>query len=286
MEAVLFLHGRGPKPPADNLRQQWLGSNPALQTVDAEGRLPVGMVYWADVAEEIVPKREDVDWVSGHLVGRSFLEIDGRPGLGHDDSAGPDIGRGSAESLVHDFANYFREDPALRDAVRARVREAIQHVAEHVDHILLLAHELGAVIAYEVLTHRRYMPGGGQFVDLGDATRARVSLVTMGSPLGWVYDSELTHYVRRSSKTFPRGLRSWLNVYDERDPMTSPPFMADPTLADEYSTFEHNPEDQKVENAAAMPNSVYGYLATEPVAGRIAAFLGASGAVPSPTPSS
>jgi hypothetical protein len=244
------------------------------------------MVYWADVAQEISPRREDVDWVAGHLIGRAFLEVDGKPGLGHDDSGGPEIGRGSAESLIYDIANYFREDPALRDAVRARVREAIEHVAEHVDHILLLAHEFGAVVAYEVLTHRRYMPGGGAFVDLGDATRAKVSLVTMGTPLGWVYDAELTRYVRRSSKTYPRGLRSWLNVFDERDPMTSPPFMADPTLADEYSTFEHSPEDHQVEVAVNMPNSVYGYLATDPVTARIEAFLSASGFATTSAPSS
>lgn len=280
MQAVLFLHGRGPKPAADALRQQWLESVPTLKAVDSEGRLPVGMVYWADVAQEIEPRREDVDWVAGHLVGRAFLEVDGKPGLGHDDSAGPNIGRGSAESLVYDLANYFREDPALREAVRTRVREAIQHVAEHVDNILLIAHELGGVVAYEVLTHRRYMPGGGEFIDLGDATRAKVSLVTMGTPLGWVYDAELTGYVRRSSKTYPRALQSWLNVFDERDPMATPPFMADPTLADEYSTFEHNAEDHQVENGALMPNSVYGYLATEPVSGRIEAFLDASGLVP------
>jgi hypothetical protein len=286
MQAVLFLHGRGPKPPADALREQWLGSLPDLKAMDADGRLPVGMLYWADVAESIEPAASDVDWVSGHLVGRAFLEVDGKPGLGHDDSAGPEIGRGSAASIVYDMANYFRKDPALRDAVRGRVREAIQHVAEHVDNILLLAHELGAVIAYEVLTHRRYMPGGGDFVDLGDPTRAKISLVTLGSPLGWIYDAELTQYVRRSSKTFPRGLSSWLNVFDERDPIATPPFMADPTLADEFSTFEHNAEDYTVENSAAMPNSVYGYLATEPVANMVASFLRSPGAVPSSSPAS
>ncbi|HEX5938788.1 MAG TPA: hypothetical protein VFZ12_00335 [Dehalococcoidia bacterium] len=286
MQAVLFLHGRGPKPPADALREQWLESLPTLKAIDGEGRLPIGMLYWADVAESIEPAASDVDWVSGHLVGRAFLEIDGKPGLGHDDSAGREVGRGSAASMVYDVANYFRKDPAFRDAVRARVREAIEHVAEHVDSILLLAHELGAVIAYEILTHRRYMPGGGEFVDLGDQTRAKISLVTMGSPLGWVYDAELTQYVRRSSKTFPRGLNSWLNVFDERDPIAAPPFMADPTLADEFSTFEHNAEDQVVENPARMPNSVYGYLSTEPVANTVAAFLGSTGAVPAPSPAS
>jgi hypothetical protein len=280
MQAVLFLHGRGPKPPADTLREQWLQSVPALKSADSDGTLPVGMVYWADVAESITPSAEDVERVRGHLIGRSFHEIDGKPGLGNDDSAGPEIERGSAESVVYDVANYFREDPSLRDAVRARVREAIQHVAQHVDHILLVSHEFGAVIAYEVLTHRRYMPGGGEFVDLGDSTRSKMSLITMGAPLGWVYDAELSHYVRRSSKTFPRGLRGWLNVFDLRDPMTCPPFMADPTLADEYSTFEHSPEDHGVENAARMPNSVYGYLGTEPVAQAVSAFLATAGTVP------
>jgi hypothetical protein len=272
MQAVLLLHGRGLKPNPETLRSQWLARLPMLNRSDGQGPA-VGMITWADVAPEFPPTAQDIEWVAGHLVGRAFREIDGKPGLGHDDNNGPDIGRGSADDLVQTLAGYFRTDPAQRNAIRARVREAIQHVAQHVDRILLLTNDLGAVIAYEVLTHRRYGSAGGDFVDLGDDTRAKISLVTMGAPLGWVYDAELTHYIRRSSKTYPRALHGWVNVWDDRDPFAAPPFMRDPTLADEYTTFEYNPRDHSVQNQALMPNSVYGYLETQPVQAAVAAFI-------------
>lgn len=279
MDAVLFLHGIGPKPDADQLREQWLASLPSLREAAEAERLPVGMIHWADIEAGGSPSREDFEWVGGHLVGRAFRELDGQQGLGHDDSGGRDLPRGSADIVIDAIARYFRVDAAFRNAVRARVREAIQHVAEHVDRILLVSHDLGAVVAYEVLTHRRFMPGGGEFVDIGDELRSKLHLVTLGSPLGWIYDAELSHYVRRSSKTFPRGLRRWLNVFDEKDPMTAPPFMADPTLSDEYTTFEHNPVDVGVENATSARNSVYAYLDSEAVQRELEEFAGlASGA--------
>lgn len=231
------------------------------------------MIHWADLASAQEPSAADVEWMSGHLVGRAFREIDGKQGLGHDDSIGTTLGRGRADILIRDFAAYFGSDPSLRNAVRGRVRESIQHVADHVDRILLVAHELGSVIAYEVLTHRRYMPGGGDFEDIGDDLRSRIAFLTLGSPLGWLYDAELAQYVRRSSKTFPRGLGRWTNVYDEKDPMVAPPFLADPTLADDFATFEHNPVDSPLQNPAPTPNSVYGYLSTPPVSELVASFI-------------
>lgn len=273
MQAILFLHGRGRKPDAETLRSQWLASLPQLpQQHDEE--MPIGMVYWADLLPNFPATEAEIEWLSGHLAGQAYLQIDGKPGLGHDDVAGKDFDRGRGDEVVADLAAYFRPDPVLRNALRERVRDAIVHVAEHVDRLLLISHELGSVIAYEVLTHRRYLTGGGHFEDIGDETRAKISLVTLGSPLGWVYDAELVHYVRRSGKTYPRRLKAWTNVFDERDPFPAPPLLGDHTLADDFMDHEHAPIDHSVQNPEPMPNSVYGYLTAEAVRQVVADFMG------------
>ncbi|MBL8858906.1 MAG: S8 family serine peptidase [Planctomycetes bacterium] len=116
---------------------------------------------------------------------------------------------------------------------------------------VVVAHSQGSMIAYSVLQ------------DLGASVDVPLFL-TIGSPLGLAEVRDQLrdiHRLRKGKLPTPAGVRRWVNVYDDKDPVARKE-----DLAPHY-TGNAAPADSKVKNAERSrdPHSATGYLKLGPV---------------------
>ncbi|MFI5709799.1 hypothetical protein [Kribbella sp. NPDC051620] len=108
----------------------------------------------------------------------------------------------------------YQHDDVLATAAHARIREALAGGPR-----VMVGHSLGSVVAYEALCR---IPNHGI-----------TTLVTIGSPLGLRSIRQRLRPVA-SRSGLPPGVRTWVNIYDPRDPVSlAGPLMPYwPTVAD------------------------------------------------------
>ena len=120
---------------------------------------------------------------------------------------------GTVPDVVGDkAAEYLRQFVRVQNYRRSAVRRsvwtrALADVEPH-DRLVIIGHSLGSVVAVDLIPH---LPDGVEVQ----------TLLTVGSPLGFL--SSLREHSRRmkSSSTFPfERLRSWVNIYDPNDLIT------------------------------------------------------------------
>ncbi len=174
------------------------------------------------------------------------------------------------DALLKDLARYYGDD-VLREKVQAQLRSVLE---DHSDRkIMLVAHSMGSIIAYDVLTQLS-APGNDIEVD---------RFVTIGSPLGLRYvkqRGEKNPQQPQATKT-PNCVKSWVNMGDRRDPVA-----LDIDLANDFAANGRGVlcEDIRVRNdyeivkpgekePDANPHKSYGYLRTPEFAGRVHEFL-------------
>ena len=165
------------------------------------------------------------------------------------------------------------------DVLRHDLTEALVRLAGK--RVMLIAHSMGSIIAYDVLR------------DLGrsDTPIPIHHLVTIGSPLGLGTVKENVKRVRTYS---PVRLRTptvvserWVNYADRRDPVA-----LDTHLSNDYKANDAgvSVEDELVRNSyvspggAGNPHKSYGYLRTPELSRHIAEFLASGAEGPSPSP--
>jgi len=104
----------------------------------------------------------------------------------------------------------FLTDAHKRCAAEQRLADAIDRAGKEGRPVILVAHSLGSIVAYDYLSSRR---------DSGVVQ----SVVTIGSPLG---SSELRHLLigGDSTETFklPSSARAWINIRSAADPFAMP----------------------------------------------------------------
>jgi hypothetical protein len=140
-----------------------------------------------------------------------------------------------------------------KEPIRERLRDAIQSVEGSV---IVVSHSLGTVVAYDVLSE----PGlAGGSVSL---------LVSLGSPLGY---AEIQDVITTPLRV-PRPVRLWANFADPLDLVT-----LDTTLADD---FGGSPQliDATVDNTSPNNHAACGYLGLRQVRATVAAALSATAA--------
>lgn len=284
---VLGIHGFGRKPGEDDLEASWeraltegLRRNCGLGEPIA-GRFE--MVYWYDnfggvpVAHDYPPYIESTGegpfprygadpWlrqIEPFLTGAANgLEVVGDAlmrSLGLHDAT-----RKLIELVIED-CRVYHEEHEKRASAQDELRDAILRHGERP--ILVLAHSVGSVIAYETL--RR--------MERSHPEARPVTLFTTGSPLGMPF---VTADMRRKRgpNQVPRGVARWVNFADRRDPITF-----DSRLRDDYPAVESGVEieDRLVINAYRGPDgeddhhAVYGYLRAPELSERLRDFLAA-----------
>jgi pimeloyl-ACP methyl ester carboxylesterase len=297
---IIGIHGLGNKPPQHILKNWWMQSiREGLGHIGhSEVFLPFELVYWADLFH---PRPLDVNEKDPDSP--YYLEFPYTPAVDFDtqeigkirqqvmDFLDKEMGKFFSDNefsntlnLVSDwiirryFADldlYYRSmiktakqtEAAAREVIRQRLTAVLKkHQGKE---ILLIAHSMGSIIAYEVLT----LFASESQID---------TLVTIGSPLGQPiifkkFREELAQDEFNGSKPkVPENIRThWFNLADLRDHVAM-----NYQLADDFTENSRHLEitDKIVSNNyryqnKANPHKIYGYLRTPELSRIIYEFL-------------
>lgn len=310
---LIMVHGGGFKPAAEPLLGLWreaLGVGLERDFADAGGQgllntLDLQLAYYGDLANDVLheagrsldpaldleDRRQDLkrlaslpgkkpfrraryEAVPGKSALREFAADVGAPLLGALGLAGPVL-----ERTAPVLAAYLANRDGFRDACEARVRAVLAPALARRDHVLLLTHGLGSVVAYDTLwalCHDTQSAG---------ASRGRVhTWITLGSPLA-------SDYVRRrlrgatepAERRYPDNLINWFNVAAEDDY-----YCYDKTVANDFAELIRRRQisrlrDYRLYNLAmrygrSNPHNAVGYLVHSRLARMVADWV--TGGVP------
>ena len=162
--------------------------------------------------------------------------------------------------ILSDLGRYYTEE-SDRTAVRGSLSDVLERHRN--DEIMLIAHSMGSIVAYDVL---REMGRTGRPVEVKQ-------FVTIGSPLGLAHVKRKAQLERQDTRLRTPSIvtRSWINYADRRDFVS-----LDSHLRDDYRA---NSRDIRVEDDRVLndypdnPHKVYGYLRTPELSEHIANFL-------------
>lgn len=128
--------------------------------------------------------------------------------------------------LSRDFAEYLRGESDYSGQVRERVRTSLCNMLDRDDHVMLLTHGMGSVVAYDVLWELSH---DAEFQERY-GTRKIDMWVTLGSPLGDArIRKKLAGAAQKPLAPYPTNVISWHNVSAEDDYTCH-----DKTLADDF----------------------------------------------------
>jgi len=173
-----------------------------------------------------------------------------------------------------DVLRYFR-DHAFGSRVRERLQELLVPALRRRERILLLAHSLGSVVAYDVLWKLSHM---SEYAPLRRRSHLIERLVTMGSPLGdrWV-KAQLLGWRYPLSQRFPVNIRHWTNLSARGDAICHDKSLANdfqPMLAgglvEAFTEHVNLCTVYRGRGGVWNPHKLYGYLIL-PEVGRLVA---------------
>jgi hypothetical protein len=278
---IIGIHGLNNKPAPDILRDWWTAAIDEGIARNCEGQrvdLDLELAYWADLMypAPAAPAEQAEPYVaaggSGPLpragmsirrvaetrfkegVGKVLEKVLGAP-------VAADAVRDAVEARVPDLHRY-KHHRAAQDAIRERLREPLRAAHAKGRQIMLIAHSMGTIVAYDVL----------RAADRGLPGLQIAHFVTLGSPLGL---TEIKEIVARPLRV-PECVARWSNFADPRD------YAArwDTRLSNDYRANGAGVtvSDHLVINAYLSPSGkpnphkIYGYLRTPEVSEVIASF--------------
>ncbi len=259
---IIGIHGLANKPEKNTLAKWWAKS--MVEGLNKNSRLPTTSVdflsvYWADVMYPNPDPRPDayreakpgdlkyykdgwMDYLRSHIMDAvgDFLDFM-KSKLDIDEPAEKVL-----KEKLPDLYRYYKEE-TIRNELRGRLRKAINDNRDK--RLMLVAHSMGTIIAYDVLR------------ELGreDPNLSVEHFVTIGSPLGLPH---VKHMIAKESPFIrtPSIVKRWTNLADRRDPVA-----LDTHLSDDY---EENYAGVKVKDDLVMNDwgginhKSYGYLRT------------------------
>jgi len=172
----------------------------------------------------------------------------------------PHVANERVEMHLRDLRRYLQNRDDIAEHTRRRLKLPLRAAAESNRPILLLAHSMGSVVAYDSLWQMTHEHDDDVRVDL---------LVTMGSPLGQRYLQKRIKGSGASGRDrYPGNVRNWVNLASQGD-LTA----VDPTLADDYADMlrlglVERIEDERLFNYFRIDGQLnvhaeYGYLVNE-----------------------
>jgi len=279
---IIGVHGLSPKPPKKEHSEAWAlaiceGLRRNFNLTVAPERLGLELVYWADWLgrPEIEPNKDKEPYLPAEGEGplpsyrQRWFDDDLRDALGNvakpvdwAKSAPPtdwirqhtgldDVGVLLLQKRLVDLGTYYA-DSGKRAALRKLLADAL--LRNEGKRIMLVAHSMGSIVAYDVLR------------DFGRErpTMAVDHLVTLGSPLGMPYVIDRIRQENAAVRT-PSVVQRWTNLADRKDPVA-----IDVHLGDEYEPSDRliAVADALVLNTYRSPDGkrnhhkIYGYLRT------------------------
>lgn len=289
---IIGIHGLRPKPPMTVLRRGWLA---ALQEglwknhqlpIQAED-LAFELVYWADwlgaepygdndpepyikaegegplpryrdrwvdkaVTEVLDDLTQPIEWADTQ---KSLNWLSRHSGL--DKAAALFL-----QLRFIDLSTYYTDEPKRR-FLRGKLRDAL--LAQKGKRIMLIAHSMGSIVAYDVL---RALGKENSNIEVSH-------FVTLGSPLGVPHVLQKIRKENAAVRT-PSVVRRWTNLADRRDHVAF-----DAHLADDFDPngFDVTVEDRLVINGYWPPmgkpthHTIYGYLRAPEFTELVRAFI-------------
>ena len=297
---IIGIHGLGNKPPRDLLQSWWLRSiREGLQNYGSGNlKFEFDMAYWADVIHPVpldpyitnpdaplyleepytpggTVKKEDPSQLIRDVLKYLEKQMD-RIFLNDDMTINF---RNVTDKLIHlyfsDLERYYGEkcvpasdqDCSAREAIQQRLLRKLRQYRGY--RIMLIAHSMGSIVSYDVLSSL-------------DASGRIQTLVTLGSPLGLpiivgrIHETGKKRGSESAHPAVPESIvESWINMADLRDRIA-----LDQSLADDYSANSRGlvAEDKSVfndyaVNGKANPHKSFGYLRTPEMAETITGFI-------------
>ena len=288
-DVILGIHGLNNKPPPSLLLRWWRWSlqDGLLRDGYPINPLPLELIYWSDVlhpqpldirvrdpkAEDYLdepyqPPSRQVPVNQDRISRFDALEAQLDKLFLNEDM--PLNYSGISDRIMHrffgDMETYLQNENA-RNAIRQRLLDAL--ATHQGDRIMLIAHSMGSIVAYDVLS------------TLAAGMEVAV-LVTIGSPLGLpqvisrIHAAQLDEHQDLSTLRAPECItEAWFNLSDPEDKVA-----LDQTLADDYlpNTRGIRAQDWKVMNDYMLkgnrnPHKSFGYLRTPEVTKLVGQFL-------------
>lgn len=174
------------------------------------------------------------------------------------------VGDTILEERFNDLYRYY-SNPELRRELQDQVLAALRPHLDSGDRIMLIAHSMGSIVAYDAL-RRLEREDPGAVID---------HFVTIGAPLGLPhvkYKLRQEHDLVRT----PSNVRRWTNYADRLDPV-----VLDAYLGDDYAPSDSlvEAEDTLVLNSYVTPTGArdfhksYGYLRTPELSAAVRRFI-------------
>lgn len=179
----------------------------------------------------------------------------------------PHVANERMELHLRDLQRYLNNENGIADHAREMLKLPLRAATEAKRPVLLLAHSMGSVIAYDSLWQLTQNARDKVPVDL---------FLTMGSPLGQRFmQKRLKGSDAHAADRYPHGIRRWVNLSAVGD-LTA----LDPTLSNDFAEMvslglTDNIEDRVVRNYFRLDgelnvHSEYGYLANDVTASIVA----------------
>lgn len=204
---VVYIHGIHSHPGEATYRAEW---DAALRRLAYVPEIETKMVYWADIRLGVTAQM--VQDAKARAAKRGVppmprFQPQSRTPLGYAIAGAmhlidPVVRRITKDLLTEVYLYFYgRTDTAdIRDVILDRMDEVMREFAPQI----VIAHSWGSVIVYDYLMNR----GAGQEIE---------ALITAGSPLGQGYVQQHV-----GAKSYPDGVRRWLNIFDAMDPAAWP----------------------------------------------------------------
>lgn len=303
---ILLVHGRSFKPPERELKRFWIDALRCGLARDRPEALPAftrahrELVYYGDLSNGYLLSRGETYDVLGDLADRRACHADlvrrGREDFTREayqrtpgrsayreflaDTLGAPLSalrltEGLIARVSPDMAHYWNRDEAFGSEVRATMSAPLKRALRRSGPVLLIAHSLGAIVAYDTLW--KFSRTGEYRPEFSD--RPIDLWITIGSPLS---DPTVRRHLRGSGATgprrFPANVRRWVNVTAEDD------FVAhDETAADDFTDMveaglvetidDHQIYNLAVRRGRSNPHSSAGYLIHPTVTALVADWL-------------
>ena len=281
---IIGVHGLANKPPELTLTEYWEKS--ILEGLERNRRwkpaaLEFDMVYWADKMH-----KPQIQKAANKEPYRRAEGQDSLPSYddGWRDDVLADIGNMAAKPLewakrtfgvdktadavlnkkLPDLGKYYAKKKT-RQMLRTMVREKVEKYGKDGKRVMLIAHSMGSIMAYDVL--RELGREGPDF---------RIEhLVTIGSPLG------LPHVAYKANEEFgrlrtPSIVEKWSNLADRRDPVAADVHLDNDYKANGRGVKVHDDmviNGYKGKTGKRNHHKSYGYLRTPEISQLIANFI-------------
>jgi len=298
---IIGIHGLENKPPRDLLEKWWIDSI-------REGLIRIGrpvrrfnfeLVYWADCFYEkpqdpavtnekdpyflddpYVPSDKPLGDFKPSAIKKKVLDFVEKKidNLFFDEKRGIQFEKITSfivQRLFRDLDVYYHKNCVTARYATEKAKDVLRRKLAHVlakhrgKKIMLIAHSMGTIISYDVLSH-------------GDPTLRVDTFITIGSPLGLplimkkIFEERNLPFRKNEAAPAPEAVTGrWLNFSDLSDPVA-----ANYNLSDDYSANSLGvaPVDCIIETdyvyeGKRRPHKLYGYLRVPPVSWAIYNFL-------------